>query len=95
MFRKSTIDKIRAVGPDANETNRLGYLLRQALLANEPEFFPLFHYGVYFSDISASEIIRFHPEQFFGGIDRRVALLLNHVNSCIVKHGESKVLLVD
>ena len=72
--------------------NGLGDKLRKILLEKEASLFPLFQYGVYYSDINQREIVRFNATAFFPGLNTRVEQLLNHVDNCIARHGEDTVL---
>jgi hypothetical protein len=89
-FRKSTIDKLRNF-TTADETNRLGYRLRQAMA--DSEYAPFFDSSVYYSNANREELVHFAADQFFTGMDIKVERLLKHVDTCIETHGEERVIL--
>ena len=92
VFRNSTVQLLRSIGPKAPEYEKLGNLLRKSLIEKESKMFPLFHFGLYYSDVTQREIVRYEPESFFDGMNVRVNVLLNHIESCIHKHGENIVI---
>ena len=74
-----------------DEHVKLGYRLKQAL--SESPLFPGFDYLTYYGDSTESEIVRFHYDEFFDGVDVRLQRLLDHVDGCVHAFGESQVLL--
>ena len=74
----------------APEEERLGARLERAV--REDLLFPVVNFGVFY-DGRRYPKYQFHAHQFYEGMDRKLAKLLKHVDSCVSKHGADRVLL--
>lgn len=61
-------------------------------MEKESDIFPLFQFGVYYSDFSKAEMVRYDTDSFFIGLNNRAEILLQHIDSCITKHGRDVVI---
>jgi len=74
----------------------LGAKLERSL--REDPTFPVTQYGYFYTDTHDRKwldhgLVRFLPDNFWKGIERRVVELLMHVDACIEKYGRTEVLL--
>eukprot|EP01095_Lingulamoeba_sp_RSL-Kostka_P011249 TRINITY_DN4225_c0_g1_i2.p1 TRINITY_DN4225_c0_g1~~TRINITY_DN4225_c0_g1_i2.p1 ORF type:complete len:680 (-),score=181.25 TRINITY_DN4225_c0_g1_i2:312-2351(-) len=91
LFRKKTIDKIRSVGPDAEPDQQLGYLLDQSL-KNDP-LYPHFDLIIFYYTKEKESLVHIKHQNFIRGINQRVGYFLDHVDWCIEKYGENRVII--
>ena len=81
---------------EEEETNQrrmkksLGEALKESLKSDA--LYPGVQYLVY-QVYGTYPKVQFHPNDFFWGIDFRLDKLMQHVHSCMQKHGSNKVLL--
>ena len=87
-FRRTTIEKLKGFDSDENDT--LGMKLKNAMESDILN--PIMQYNLFYL-YGRHPKIRFQIDDFFDGLDYKVSLFLEHVNSCISTHGEDRVLV--
>jgi len=92
-FRRSAIEKLHRAASGKDKS--LGEQLRLSL--KRESLYPVFQYGEFArthgNSHVLSNIVHFHAENFFRGLDAKVAALLAHVDECVGLYGEQAVLL--
>eukprot|EP01094_Clydonella_sp_ATCC50884_P002579 TRINITY_DN1196_c0_g1_i3.p1 TRINITY_DN1196_c0_g1~~TRINITY_DN1196_c0_g1_i3.p1 ORF type:complete len:210 (-),score=64.35 TRINITY_DN1196_c0_g1_i3:38-667(-) len=94
FFRSETIEHLRAMGPTAEHEHRLGARMRQSLLLDAVGS-ELMELGVYRvkRGRNKNKQRRYYADNFFTGFDRKLAMLLEHVDACVEQHGKDRVLV--
>ena len=94
-FNGRTISRMRKLGPKAQVGERLGDLLQAAL--EDDLLHPVFELGEFYYKKHAGRgldnKVHLVAENFYRGMDSRLARLLEHVDSCVEAYGKDEVFL--
>lgn len=94
-FNGGTISRMRKMGPAAPAGQRLGDLLQAAL--EEDLLHPVFELGEFYYKKHAGRgldnKVHLVADNFYRGMDTRLARLLDHVESCVEEFGKDEVFL--
>merc|ERR1711907_151727 len=84
MFRKYTVNRLRKLGSRSEGSEALGALMKDAL-SGDPVGEKLFELNVYRvkRGQKKDEQRRYYADNFFDGFNRKLRLLLSHIDSCI------------
>lgn len=88
-FRRKTVERLRLLGPQADEGRQLGAL---ALLELDQETAPVFEFNEYYPYNARYPKMKFIRSDFALGLNHRIARFLSHVEDCISDFGEEFVL---
>lgn len=94
-FRKSTVKRVKKWwdAGDGHPSKSIGEALKRSLAADPLN--PLFHLGIfrYRTSSGREQDVHLEPEIFFDGLQKRLRMLLDHVEECILEHSPEEVLV--
>eukprot|EP01095_Lingulamoeba_sp_RSL-Kostka_P003476 TRINITY_DN1444_c0_g1_i1.p1 TRINITY_DN1444_c0_g1~~TRINITY_DN1444_c0_g1_i1.p1 ORF type:complete len:263 (+),score=57.40 TRINITY_DN1444_c0_g1_i1:260-1048(+) len=88
-FRKEFVEKIKGLGH--NGTHRLSTSLQ--IESKIDPLYPIFQYNIYLTGKSKLEKVSFLRDNFYHGLNKRVRLILGHIDGCIKQYKEERVII--